>query len=201
MTDMETSIDPSRTIWNPVQRDSATFLVTSAESGGTVTRLEIRLAAGGGNQLHLHRSYAEHFQVLEGELGVEIAGERRVLRPGEPAVVPAGTLHRFFSVNDQPARFIVELRPGHAGMERALRIGYGLARDGLTNDRGIPRSFLHLALAADLSDIAITGPLSVLNPVFRLAARIARARGVEAELVRRYCPAETAAPRPALAAV
>jgi mannose-6-phosphate isomerase-like protein (cupin superfamily) len=200
MTDIDQATS-TRTIWNPIQRDAATFLVTSAESGGTVTRLEIELAAGGGNELHVHRSYTEHFQVLEGQLGVQVARERRVLRPGEQAVVPAGTPHRFFSIDNQPARFIVELRPGHAGMERALRIAYGLARDGLTNSRGIPRNFLHLALTADLSDIALTGPMALLNPVLRFAARIARARGVEAELLRRYCPAEADAPAPALAGV
>ncbi len=200
---MDTEADPrsSRTIWNPIQRDSATFLVTSAESGGTVSRLELEISPGGGNELHVHRGFAEHFHVTEGQLGVRIGSAEHLLGPGESAVVPAGTPHRFFNRTSQPARCIVELRPGHAGMENALRIIYGLARDGLTNRRGIPRSFWQIAVLADMGDTYVAGPMRVLNPLFRLAAGRARAMGVEAELLRRYCPAWSEADAPVTAGV
>ena len=83
----------SRTIWNPVQQDSATFLETRAETGGRYSLIDIECAPGGGNALHIHTTFAETFEVAAGELTLRIGREERVLRPGERATVPPGTPH------------------------------------------------------------------------------------------------------------
>jgi quercetin dioxygenase-like cupin family protein len=180
------AIATAREIYNPVQRDRVTFLKTAAETGGELSLLEMEVAPGGGNSLHIHTTYSERFTVIEGELGVQIGKQQQVLRPGETEIVPAGTVHRWYNPSNQPARIYVELRPGHAGFEQALRIGYGLATDGHTNAAGIPKNLLHLAVLVQMSDIKLVGPLGVLTPLFGLLARIARRRGVEADLVARY---------------
>jgi mannose-6-phosphate isomerase-like protein (cupin superfamily) len=180
------AIATAREIYNPVQRDRVTFLKTAAETGGELTLLEMEVAPGGGNVLHIHATYSERFTVIEGALGVQIGKRQKMLRPGETEIVPAGTVHRWFNSSTQPARIYVELRPGHAGFEQALRIGYGLATDGQTNAAGIPKNLLHLAVLTQMSDIKLVGPMAVMSPLFGLLARIARRRGVEAELLARY---------------
>lgn len=176
-----------RTIHNPRIKDTVTFVRTSAETGGELTELEIELASGGGNPLHVHRSYAEHFAVLEGTLSVQVGRAKHTLAPGETATVQPGVPHRFFNPTDHPARFRVQLRPGHTGFEQAIRILYGLARDGRTNARGVPGNPSHIALIGELSDMSLAGPLGLLGPLWRLLARRARAKGIERDLLETYC--------------
>jgi|SRR3712207_6109472 len=178
----------SREIYNPVQRDRVVFLETSSETGGERTLAEMHVAPGGGNVLHFHTSFTERFTVDEGELGAQLGRRRITLSPGQSALVPIRVTHRWFNASTtNPARVHVELRPGHEGFEQALHIAYGLARDGLTNARSLPRNPLHLAVLLQMSDTRAVGPLRVMNVLAGLLARIARARGVEEDLKRRYC--------------
>jgi quercetin dioxygenase-like cupin family protein len=180
------AIAAAREIYNPIQRDRVTFLKTAAETDGELTLLEMEVAPGGGNGLHIHTTYSERFTVIEGQLGVQIGEQQQVLRQGTTEIVPAGAVHRWYNPTSQPARIYVELRPGHAGFEQALRIGYGLATDGHTNAAGIPKNLLHLVVLLQLSDIKLVGPLALMSPLFGLLARIARHRGVEAALLAQY---------------
>ena len=183
---MSTTATPTRTIYNPVQQDSATFVETVEESGGARTVLDIEVAPGGGNRPHRHLTYAERFTVQEGTLTV-LVGDRTVrLEAGESATAPAHTMHCFSNETDAPVRFRVELEPGHRGMELALQIGYGLARDGKTGRDSVPRNLLHLALLAEWSDIRGMGMMRVIAPVLGVLAGIARRRGVDALLIERY---------------
>jgi quercetin dioxygenase-like cupin family protein len=184
--DMSTSTTISRRFYNPVQRDAAIFLETSEESNGTRTLAQVELAPGGGNAPHRHMSYAEHFEVLEGRLTVMLDGAEHVLIPGDTAVAPAGALHCFKNPTGETVVFRVELRPGHRGFERAIQAAYGLAEAGRVRADGTPKNLFELAVLAEWSDIRISGPLAVLQPVFGLLAAIARRRGVDRELARRY---------------
>jgi hypothetical protein len=95
-------------------------------------------------------------------------------------------MHCFRNDTGEPARFEVELTPGHAGFERALQIGYGLAGDGKTNDEGVPKNLLHLALLAEWSEIRGPGLMRAISPLMAALAALARRRGVDAMLVERY---------------
>jgi quercetin dioxygenase-like cupin family protein len=188
MTEDTMTAETARTIYNPIQRDRVTFLKTAAETDGEVMLVEVELAPGGGNALHYHTSFSERFTPIVGELGVQVGKQQRALRPGESALVKQREIHRFYNGSDQPIRFYVEIRPAQAGFEQSLRIGYGLAADGRTNATGIPKDLLTLAVLIELSDTRLTGPLSLLNAIFGLLARIGRRRGVQAALVARYAP-------------
>src|SRR3954447_24822437 len=102
------SANTNRRFYSSVQKDAATFIETVAESGGARTLIEIELAVGGGNAPHRHRTYAEHFEVLAGELSVHVDGAVHRLGPGETAVAPAGSLHHFTNDTDAPIVFRVE---------------------------------------------------------------------------------------------
>lgn len=177
----------SRRIYNPIQKDAVTFLQTAEETNGAYSLLEMEVAPGGGNDLHFHSSFAEKFTVISGEFGVQVGKEAFSLKSGESATAPKMSLHRWFNNTSEMAIVRVELTPGNTGFERSLRIAYGLAQDGLMNDKGIPKNIAHLALLIELADTGLPGIFSVIAPLMRLIAARARRRGVEQELIKRYC--------------
>ena len=182
----ETRTDPRRRYYNPIQKDYATFLETSEETGGEYSLIEVEVAPGGGNEPHYHKTYDEHFEVLEGALEVLVDGETRTLGPGRKAVAPKNVLHRFRNTTGEPTRFLVTLRPGHAGFEKAIKVAYGLASDGRARADGTPKNLYHLAILVDWSDMRLPGVFTVAEPLLRLLARRARRKGIDGELEARY---------------
>lgn len=177
-----------RTIINPVIKDTATFIQTSADSGGEVTAIEITLMPGGSNPLHYHKTYSETFTTIEGELGLKIRKKgTKTLKSGESYTVEPMKAHAFFNATDKPVKFKVELKPGHQGFENSIRILYGLAGDGLTNKKSVPKSLKHTALIACMSDMNLPGLFTLLFPVLRGIAKKAKDRGEEEKLIKRYC--------------
>jgi quercetin dioxygenase-like cupin family protein len=175
-----------RRIYSPVQQDAAIFLETADESGGQRSLFEIEVAPGGGNAPHRHLSYAERFIAVEGELTVRVDGLDHALSPGEEASAAPGVLHCFSNETDELVRFQVELTPGHRGFEQVLQIGYGLAEDGLTNDKGVPKNLVHAAVLMDMGEMRVTGPIRLLVPLLKVLARWGRRRGTDAALIGRY---------------
>ncbi|GEO03623.1 hypothetical protein AAE02nite_12870 [Adhaeribacter aerolatus] len=172
---------------NPIIKDKAIFLKTSRETNGEYTLIEVEVAPGGGNELHIHRTFSETFRPLAGDLEVQVGKKRTLLKQGESYTVQPLTHHAFHNPSDKPVKFLVELRPGHEGFEQSIKIAYGLACDGLTNNKSVPKKFSHLALVLTLSDTYLPGFLSLLMPVFKWKARQARKRGIEKELLNTYC--------------
>ncbi len=179
--------DGKRRIYHPIQKDYATFLETSEETGGEYTLIEIEVAPGGGTTPHYHLTYAEHFEVMAGALQVMVGGETRALTAGERAVAPRNTLHNFHNATDETTTFLIELRPGSSGFEKALRVAYGLASDGLSNSKGLPKNLYHMALLFEWGEGRMPGVFAVLEPVFRLLAKRARRKGIDRELEAKYC--------------
>lgn len=107
-----------RRIYNPVQRDAATFLETSEESDGERTLAELEVAPGGRVTPHYHLTYAEHFRAREGRLTVRIGNVRHELDPGDEAVAHPGQLHAWSNETSAPVLAYVELRPGTRGSRR-----------------------------------------------------------------------------------
>jgi quercetin dioxygenase-like cupin family protein len=170
-----------RRITNPVIGDVVTFVESTEETGGKRLVAEIQLAARGGNPMHVHRGQTKSFEVMEGDLSVTVAGQTRVLKPGDQATVPPGTAHRFFSETDVSTTFRVTiLNPG--GLEDGLRIAYGMARDGKTPN-GLPRDPLVIALGTQLSDMYLASvPIWLQLGIFKAMAALTRALGYEKRL-------------------
>ena len=150
--------DRPRRIYNPVQRDAATFLETSEETGGARTLVELEVAPGGKVTPHYHLTYSEGFQVVEGQLTVEIDGVRHELEKGDEAVAAPRSLHAWSNPGAERSVAHIELRPGSPGFEKTLRIVYGLAADGLVRKNGVPRNPLHAALLLEMESCACPVP-------------------------------------------
>lgn len=176
-----------RTHVNPIYKDTITFRKTAAEAGGQYAEYELTVLPQGGNLPHFHHAFAETFTAIEGRLGLKLGNETRLLEPGESYTVPIGAVHNFFNSGTDEIRCLITFKPGHQGFENAIRIGYGLARDGKTDRKGTPKNLLALALLMDMSDTYMSGVLALLSPVFRLLAARARRNGLEQQLMETYC--------------
>jgi hypothetical protein len=109
------------------------------------------------------------------------------LQPGEAATAPIGSLHHFANRTDAPVTALIELRRGSLGFERAIQISYGLAQDGLAAENGGPKNLVALWLLVEMADSQMTGVLRILEPALRALARRARRKGIDRELIARYC--------------
>jgi len=175
----------NRTIYNPVQKDYVTFLKTSAETNGAFTFIECSVAPGGGVGLHYHKTYEETFEPLEGILSVECNGVAKQYGVGESVTAGRRMNHRFFNEMEQECRFLCKMTPGQPGLEAALQIGYGLARDGKTN-KGLPKDPQVLAYLIQLSETNLPGWRSVFEWILRWQARSFIKKGGEKGLRETY---------------
>ena len=85
-----------------------------------------------GSPVHTHRREDEWSYVLEGEVGVELAGEVVIARPGDLVLKPRDVPHAFWNAGDAPARLLEVITP--SGFEHFFA-GLGrLAPDGEPSD-------------------------------------------------------------------
>ncbi len=176
-----------RVFFNPIFNDSVTFLETCKESNGRHTIAEIELHKSDGPPLHYHKAFIEKFEALEGDLHLKIGKKTKVLKPGELLVVHPRTPHKFYNPTNDRVKFKVTLEPGHSGMENFIKILYSLAADGLTDKKGNPKKFSHLASILVMSDTNGSGLLTLLSPFIRIVAKKAKKNGTEQWLIDKYC--------------
>ena len=176
-----------RVFHNPAINDTATFITTSEESNGEYSLIEIELYKSEGPPLHYHNAFSEKFEVTEGTLFLQVGKEKKVLQIGESVTVPKGKPHKFYNITNDKVKFRITLQPGHVGMENFIKILYSLAQDGLTDKKGKPKKFAHLASILVMSDTYASGIMSLLSPIVRAVARRAKKDGTEKWLLDKYC--------------
>ena len=94
----------------------------------------------------MHAYITERFEVVRGTVRLHLDGRDELARPGEAVEVPPGVVHDWWNDGDDEAHVRVEVRPG-ARFELMIQNLYGLANDGKTDGRGVPR-LLPLSLFA-----------------------------------------------------
>ncbi len=135
-------------IENPATGERVVFRRTSAETNGELLEYEFLFRPRGFVAAeHVHPRQEERHEVLGGRLGISVAGREQVLQPGDAVVVPPGTPHRLWSVDDEPAHVLFQLRPALRA-EELISTFVHLARAGKVGRRGYPR-LLQLAVLAD----------------------------------------------------
>ena len=170
-------------IENPVLGDTIRILKAPADTDGELLQAEISLVPNAqGPPLHIHPTLEDRFVARSGSLGVQIDGVTRLLAPGEAAVAPPGVPHRFWNAGDGPTRFIAEVRPASPGFIAFIETLYGLARDGKTNDQGLPNPLQTAVLfRAYKHDIMPASPPRFVQPiVFGTMAVLGRSLGFRA---------------------
>jgi quercetin dioxygenase-like cupin family protein len=80
----------------------------------------------------------EVFTVLSGQVTFELAGQQSVPAVGERIVIPAGTEHDWWNSGSGPVRLLLEVRPAERFEAMIVEL-FGMARDGETDDQGMPQ--------------------------------------------------------------
>jgi mannose-6-phosphate isomerase-like protein (cupin superfamily) len=164
---------------NPITGQTLSFRRTTAETGGDLLEVESSWPPQSVEPVeHFHPHQSEHFEVLEGELHVEVDGEHRVLRAGDTLDVPARTRHAMSNRGPGRARALWQTRPA-LKTEAFFETIWGLAQDGKVNSKGVPNP-LHLAvLLREYDDeFRVTKPPPAVQSVlFAVLAPIGRLLG------------------------
>ena len=103
---------------------TARYLATGATTDGVFGLYRWVMGPGrSGPGPHFHRTVAESFYVLAGEVQIYDGGEWRACRPNDFVHVPIGGIHGFRNDSREPASMLIHFAPG------APREGYfeGLA--------------------------------------------------------------------------
>jgi hypothetical protein len=124
--------------------------------------------------------YTEKYDVLEGKLDVYVGKKNHLaLVSGQSASVPLKVPHTFWNATDELTVFEAEIRPAD-DFEKTLRAADGLARDGKTSKRGVPKNPLELGLIYQMAQSYQPGmPLPMQKAIAGTLARIARWRGYD----------------------
>jgi mannose-6-phosphate isomerase-like protein (cupin superfamily) len=166
-------------IENTVTGERAIVLVGSADSpdGNVICFMGVR---PGGRVVgeHVHPSLTERFRVVSGRLGVRVDGLDTELGPGEEVTVRPGMVHDWWNAGDEEAQVVVEINPGRR-FEIMISTLFGLANDGLTNDKGMPHLLQAAVIADEFADVVqfLRPPLFIQRALFALLAPIGRALG------------------------
>ena len=88
-----------------------TWLATSEETGGAFLLFEFVGVQGKVTPVHIHPASDETFYILDGEILLDLEGERRQLSTGGVVVIPRGVPHAFM-VTSPEARLLTIQTPG-----------------------------------------------------------------------------------------
>jgi quercetin dioxygenase-like cupin family protein len=98
---------------------TARFLVSSEESRGAWSLVELKESPGYHTNLHRHNHTDEAFYVLEGVLTVNLGGKISDYPAGSYVLIPRGTPHAQGNRGKVPARVLLTMTPG--GFERSFK--------------------------------------------------------------------------------
>ncbi len=130
-----------------------TWLATSEETDGAFLLFEFVGEQGKVTPVHIHPASDETFYILDGDILLDLAGERRPLSTGGVVVIPRGMPHAFMVTSPQ-ARLLTILTPGIG--EAFFRLASEPAPPG---SLPIPVDFDRIADAARQ-----TGAIEILGP-------------------------------------
>ena len=178
-------VSTGRQFHNPHTGEQITLLDTAEESGGELTRMEIRVRPGPGDWVgpdHFHPLQEERFEVQAGSPIFRIDGAERPAKPGEVVTVPVGVSHIFRNGGAEELHMISEYRPGLRSVETFFATFFGLAADGKVGRRGRPPLLQSALTLWEVRDyfIVTRPPPTVQRLLFPLLAGLARLRGYKA---------------------
>lgn len=174
-----------KTIINSEGNYSATFLKTGSETNGAFELVQVELEPYGGNDWHYHKSFVEQFTVLDGQIKIGRSGNERILEKGETATANKEEMHFFKNARGQKSILLVKITPA-SGLEKTLRVGYGLINDGLLKNDFTENPW-HMALLLGYSESYLSGmPGRFQEPLITALAKIAQWKGEDKDLYKYF---------------
>jgi mannose-6-phosphate isomerase-like protein (cupin superfamily) len=144
---------------NPVTGEFGYIRLGAQETNGGLSVADLRVRAGGAViGAHIHPTIDERFTVLKGKIGYMLGSQKGVLQAGDCVDLPHGIPHDWWNAGDEEARVIVEIRPA-ARFEQMATTLFCLAREGKTNQKGVPNPLQMAVIAKEFEDVVV-----FLNP-------------------------------------
>ncbi len=174
-----------RTIYNTEGNYSATFVKTGGETNGAYELVQVELEPQGGNEWHYHKTFTEEFTVVEGQVKIGHNGSEIVIDKGQSARATREDMHFFQNARDEKSVLLVKITPA-SGLEKTLRVAYGLINDGLLKN-DMTKNPWHMALLLGSSETYLQGlPGWFQEPLINAFAKIAQWRGEDRELYKYF---------------
>jgi quercetin dioxygenase-like cupin family protein len=162
--------------WNPVTGERCIVLEGPGENPERRLLVEMHVEPGGAVVgEHKHPAITERFEVLEGRLGVKLAGRKSEAGPGEAVEIPAGAWHDWWNAGEGRAVVKVTVTPGDRFAQMIVNI-FGFGLDGKTNAKGMPAPLQLIETGREFEDVIVfkrppawlqRGMSAVLGPVAR----------------------------------
>lgn len=173
---------------NPVTKEKATILKTSAQTNGAYTLIAVELQPGGGNPIHFHEQFTEDFYPIKGTLGVHYLGKEILLKPNENFKVPLLDAHRFYNPTNEIIVFRARLEPGQPNFENFMAVLFGLVGDGKTFGKNqMPYNPFHAILLLHWGDTQVDHFLfRWIKPLLSVMITLSRKLGYEKHLLKKY---------------
>ncbi len=135
------------TLENPVTGQHLIFRKTTGDTGGSLLEVESVYTKPTPPRppTHFHPRQEERFEVLSGKVNVVVDGKEKTLGEGGVLTIPSGVPHEMWAT-EAGVRVNWQTRPAMK-TEAFFETVWGLARDGKTNDKGVP-NLLRVALIA-----------------------------------------------------
>jgi quercetin dioxygenase-like cupin family protein len=164
---------------NPITGEVLIFHRTSEDTDGEAVLVETIVRPHGFvAAAHVHPRQTERFEVVAGSLGLRVGEQELVAGPGDVALVPPGTPHRFWNAGDREVRFLCEVRPA-LQFESLIETMFTLAAEGKTNRKGLPNPLRLAVIAkAHFETVRLPFPPAALQrAALALAAPLGQALG------------------------
>ena len=174
-----------KTIYNGEGNYSATFVQTGHETNNAYELVQVELEPHGGNDWHYHNNFLEQFTVVDGKVKIGKNGKEILLEKGQTAVANKKDMHFFKNALDQKSTLLVKTTPA-AGLEKTLRVAYGLINDGLLKN-DMTENPWHMCLLLAYSESFLDGmPNWFQEPLINALAKIAQWKGEDKSLYKYF---------------
>jgi quercetin dioxygenase-like cupin family protein len=179
---LEAATDPisaGDSLENPKTGELGTVVKSPWEGDDRSLEADLRVQPGGAVVgEHVHPHFDERFTVKEGRIGFRLDGEESIAGPGDVVEIPRGSWHDWWNAGEEVAAARVLVSDG-ARFLQMIETLFGLARDGHTNEKGMPDPLQLAMFATEFRDVLVLKrpPAAVQRLVFGVLCPIARARG------------------------
>jgi quercetin dioxygenase-like cupin family protein len=167
---------------NPATRETGRIITGAGDTDGRYMQSETRVRPGGAvSVVHRHRECTERFEVLEGELTLQLDGQTRSLLAGERVTIAPGIAHHYANTSDEDVVFRFDVWPA-ARFEAMVVTLFALGTEGKTDAKGAPSPLQMAVILDEYGDVLeLVGPPRWLQRLaIGVLARIGRARGLRA---------------------
>ncbi len=143
----------NKIIVNPKTKNEIKFLQTNKDTGGKLLEMESTYYSHSKEPpAHYHPYQQEDFTVISGTLSIRINGEIKTLNQGEKLNIPPNVAHSMW--NNSANKTVVNWKVQPAlNTENMLETLIGLAKDGKTNDAGVPGILQTVITGNKFSDV------------------------------------------------